>query len=79
MARHDSCDKDRLGRAAPTTARRRWDPAQERRTPGSQATPRHSPLAGSRSRLIDYGDDLPSAPESLDSALQALSRRDRYP
>ena len=29
--------KARLGRAAPTTARRRWDPARERLTSGSQA------------------------------------------
>ena len=36
----DSCHKARLGRAAPTTARRRRDPARERRTSGSQASPR---------------------------------------
>ena len=35
----DSCHKVRLGRAAPTTARRRWDRARERRTPRSQAIP----------------------------------------
>ena len=34
----DSCHKARLGRTAPTTARRRWGRARERRTPGS-----HSP------------------------------------
>ena len=62
--------KARLGRAASTTARRRWDWAREQRTSGSQPTPRCRAPVGSRSRrtgraacrssIIDCGDDLHS-------------------
>ena len=47
--RHN-CHKARLGRAAPTTARSRWDRPQESRTSASRASPRCSSPAGKRTR-----------------------------